>query len=166
MVASSHLLRPGPPGPGTSGSEGRTTRGDAGHLMLRERAVPQSEVMRAILLEGSPCCGGARTSFWSTRFWSIAYLPRPGWGRHAAIGMATERSVTTGSRTYLRAVFPMLARLEMSALVSGISLQESRPRQQRTRRPFPGAGRPPSVWRRPGTPGKAGLVLGLSCRWC
>ena len=37
--------------------EGRTTRGDQGHLMLGERILPQSEVIRAIVLEGSPCCG-------------------------------------------------------------------------------------------------------------
>ena len=41
---------------------GRTTRGDQGHLMLRERVVPQSEVIRAIVLEDSPCCGVSRTA--------------------------------------------------------------------------------------------------------
>ena len=34
-----------------------TTRGGQGHLMLGERIVPQSEVIRAVLLEDSPCCG-------------------------------------------------------------------------------------------------------------
>ena len=29
--------------------------------MLRERILPQSEVIRAIFLEYSPCCGGSRT---------------------------------------------------------------------------------------------------------
>ena len=29
--------------------------------MLRDLILPQSEVIRAILLEHSPCCGGART---------------------------------------------------------------------------------------------------------
>ena len=33
-------------------------RGNQGHLMLKERIAPQSEVIRAILLEDSPCCGG------------------------------------------------------------------------------------------------------------
>ena len=42
-------------------SEGHTTRGDYGYLMLRERIAPQPEVIRAVLLEDSPCCGGART---------------------------------------------------------------------------------------------------------
>ena len=32
-------------------------RGDSGHLMLRKRIAPQSEVIRAIALEDSPCCG-------------------------------------------------------------------------------------------------------------
>ena len=42
-----------------SAAAGRTTRGDYGHLMLGERILPQSEVIRAILLEYkySPCCG-------------------------------------------------------------------------------------------------------------
>ena len=30
-------------------------------LMLRERTAPRSEVIRAILLADSPCCGGVRT---------------------------------------------------------------------------------------------------------
>ena len=46
--------RPSPPAPA-----GRTTRGDSGHLMLRERVVPQSEVTRAVFLEDSPCCGAS-----------------------------------------------------------------------------------------------------------
>ena len=33
-----------------------TTRGAQGHLMLGEHIVPQSEVIRAILSEDSPCC--------------------------------------------------------------------------------------------------------------
>ena len=33
------------------------TRGEQGHLMLMERIVPQSEVIRAILFEDSPCGG-------------------------------------------------------------------------------------------------------------
>ena len=33
-----------------------TTRGDQGHLMLKERVAPQPEVIRAIVSEGSPCC--------------------------------------------------------------------------------------------------------------
>ena len=37
---------------------GRTTRGGQGHLVLREHIAPQSEVIRAIFLEDSPCCGG------------------------------------------------------------------------------------------------------------
>ena len=36
-------------------AEERTARGYWGHLMLRERIAPQSEVIRAILLEDSPC---------------------------------------------------------------------------------------------------------------
>ena len=35
-----------------------TTRGDQGHLMPRERVAPHSEVIRAVVLEDSPCCGG------------------------------------------------------------------------------------------------------------
>ena len=34
-----------------------TARDDQGHLMLRKRIVPQSEVIRAIFLEDSPRCG-------------------------------------------------------------------------------------------------------------
>ena len=34
---------------------GRTTRVDSGHLMPRYRILPQSEVIRAILLDYSPC---------------------------------------------------------------------------------------------------------------
>ena len=34
-----------------------TARGGQGHLVLRERTAPQSEVTRAMLLEDSPCCG-------------------------------------------------------------------------------------------------------------
>ena len=35
--------------------------GDWGHLMLGERVVPQSEVIRAMLLDDSPCVtGGVR----------------------------------------------------------------------------------------------------------
>ena len=30
-------------------------------MMLRERVAPQSEVIRVIVLEDSPCCGGDRT---------------------------------------------------------------------------------------------------------
>ena len=37
---------------------GHTTRGDQGHLMLGERIAPYSEVIRAMVLEDSPCCGG------------------------------------------------------------------------------------------------------------
>ena len=37
--------------------QGRTARGDQGHSMLGERIAPQSEVIRAMLLEDSPCCG-------------------------------------------------------------------------------------------------------------
>ena len=33
-----------------------TTRGDQGHLMLRERVAPQFEVIRIKILEDSPCC--------------------------------------------------------------------------------------------------------------
>ena len=40
---------------------GRTTRGDWGHLVRRERIALQSEVIMAILLKDSPCGGGART---------------------------------------------------------------------------------------------------------
>ena len=36
---------------------GRTIRGDQGHLMPRYRILSHSEVIRAILLEDSPCCG-------------------------------------------------------------------------------------------------------------
>ena len=36
---------------------GHTIRGDQqGHLLLRERVAPQSEVIRAIFWEDSPCC--------------------------------------------------------------------------------------------------------------
>ena len=42
--------------------KGARTRGDHGHLVLGERVAPQSEVVRAILLEGSRCWGGGRTS--------------------------------------------------------------------------------------------------------
>ena len=38
--------------------KGNTARGDRGHLVLRERVAPQSEVIRAILSEDSPRCGG------------------------------------------------------------------------------------------------------------
>ena len=39
-------------------SEGRITiRGDQGRLLPRERVVPQPEVIGAIVLGGSPCCG-------------------------------------------------------------------------------------------------------------
>ena len=40
--------------------EGYATRGDQGHLMLWERIVPQSEVIRAIFVEDSLCCGFPR----------------------------------------------------------------------------------------------------------
>ena len=40
-----------------STSYGRTIRGDSRHLMRMECIAPQSEVIRAILLEDSPCCG-------------------------------------------------------------------------------------------------------------
>ena len=37
--------------------DGHTARGDYGHLMMRRQCiVPQSEVIRAILLKDSPCC--------------------------------------------------------------------------------------------------------------
>ena len=36
---------------------GHTFRGGQGHLMLRDLILPQSEVIRAILLEYSLCCG-------------------------------------------------------------------------------------------------------------
>ena len=35
---------------------GHTTRGGQGHVMRRDRVAPQFEVIRAIVLEGSPCC--------------------------------------------------------------------------------------------------------------
>ena len=38
------------------GTAGNTTRGVQGHLMLRERVAPQSEVIRAIVSGDSPCC--------------------------------------------------------------------------------------------------------------
>ena len=47
-------------------------RGDWGHLMLRERIGPQSEVTRAIILEDSPCCG-------------VPHLPASGFGQCASI---------------------------------------------------------------------------------
>ena len=40
---------------------GRTIRGDWGHLMPMDRILPQSEVIRAIVVEYSPCCGVSRT---------------------------------------------------------------------------------------------------------
>ena len=40
-------------GPGTL----RAVRRLKGHLMLIERILPRSEVIRAILVEYSPCCG-------------------------------------------------------------------------------------------------------------
>ena len=42
--------------------EGHTARGDQGHLMPRERAAPQSEVIRVMFLEDSPCCGAPAPS--------------------------------------------------------------------------------------------------------
>ena len=47
------------PIPASMSCAGRAIRGDQGHLRPRGRAVPQSEVIRAILLEGGPCCEGA-----------------------------------------------------------------------------------------------------------
>ena len=45
---------------GAAGRDSRwsasATRGDQGHLALMERAAPQSEVIRAIVWEDSPCC--------------------------------------------------------------------------------------------------------------
>ena len=43
--------------PRTRESEGHTPRGDSGYLMLGERVALQPEVIRAIVLEDSPCCG-------------------------------------------------------------------------------------------------------------
>ena len=40
----------------------RTVRDDSGHLMLGERIASQSEVIRAIVSDYSPCCGGSRTA--------------------------------------------------------------------------------------------------------
>ena len=40
---------------------GHTTRGDQGHLMLRQPIMQSTEVIRAIILEDSPCCGVPRT---------------------------------------------------------------------------------------------------------
>ena len=58
--------------------------GVEGHLMLGERVAPQSEVIRAIVLEDSPCCGGGPTqhglssnkmalitSDWSHTWWPV-----------------------------------------------------------------------------------------------
>ena len=45
-----------PPAGRATAAYGHTTRGDWGHLMLKERIVQQSEVIRFILLEDSPCC--------------------------------------------------------------------------------------------------------------
>ena len=42
-------------------TEGHTTRGDQGHSMPRERVAPHSEVIGAIVWEGSPCCGAPGT---------------------------------------------------------------------------------------------------------
>ena len=36
-----------------------TNRDDQGHLILRKRVAPHSEVIRVIDLEGSPCCSPA-----------------------------------------------------------------------------------------------------------
>ena len=44
--------------PARSATEGHTIRGDQGSLMLRKRVAPHSEVIRVIVLEDSPCCGG------------------------------------------------------------------------------------------------------------
>ena len=41
----------------TISTAGHTTRGDQGHLILRQLNMPQSELIRAIFLEDSPCCG-------------------------------------------------------------------------------------------------------------
>ena len=38
--------------------EGHRTRGESGHLIPRKRVAPHSEVIRAIVLEGSPCSEG------------------------------------------------------------------------------------------------------------
>ena len=52
-AAGAGLAAAGPVAPkvkaGLLGSEGRTTRGDQGHLVLGEHAASQSEVIRAIL---------------------------------------------------------------------------------------------------------------------
>ena len=50
--------------------------------MLRERVVPQSEVIRAILLEDSPCCGvphlaGSTPSVKFIGFGNARLLKRP-----------------------------------------------------------------------------------------
>ena len=37
--------------------KGTQTRGDRGHLMRREHITASFEVLRAIFLEDSPCCG-------------------------------------------------------------------------------------------------------------
>ena len=42
-------------------------RGGQGHSVLRDRISPQSEVIRAVVLEDSPCCGGHRTWSWIAR---------------------------------------------------------------------------------------------------
>ena len=58
------LCRPthlGSPSGRSRAAEGHKIRGDWGHLMLRNRGAPHSEVIRAIVLEGSLCCGGSRT---------------------------------------------------------------------------------------------------------
>ena len=64
MVAPpSACLRTGPTMPASprACTGGRATRGGQGHLVPGERVLSQSEVIRAILLENSPCCGVSRT---------------------------------------------------------------------------------------------------------
>ena len=54
----------------TGGSAGRAGAGDAPVALVRD-CVPQSEVIRAIVLEGSPCCelamAAAEVASWSKR---------------------------------------------------------------------------------------------------
>ena len=52
----------------------RIIRGDQGHLMLREHIIPQSEVIRAMFLEHSPCCGVPAPGSFSPASCSVMFV--------------------------------------------------------------------------------------------
>ena len=89
-AAASRAVRP----------EGRATRGGQGRLMPRERVAPQSEVIRVLVLEDSPCCGGARTS-WKPA--AVLYGIRHGVRLHRLIQNteADATRVSGGSETWM-----------------------------------------------------------------